>query len=70
MLAAGLSGYRRPLRDFLTVAALAAVLTLLITVVVSRLSGVSTGMTEPIINRSIAGFLASAITNRLGSKRA
>ncbi len=68
MLAAWLSGYRRPLKDFLTVAELAAILTLLITIIVSRLSGVSTGLVEPIVNRSAAGWLAALITNRATSK--
>lgn len=67
-LAAALSGFRRPLKDLLTVVAFASLLTLLITVVVSRLSGISTGLIEPIINRSIAGWLAAAITNRLSAK--
>ena len=69
LLAATISGYRRPLGDFLTVAALAAILTLTITLVVTRLSGISTGLAEPILNRSIAGGLAAAITNRLAARR-
>lgn len=67
VLAAGFSGYRRPLKDLLVVAALASILTLLITVVVSRLSGVSTGLVEPIINRSAAGWLAAMLTNRVNA---
>ena len=69
LLAGGFSGYRRPLGVFLTVAALAALLTLTITLVVTRLSGVSTGLAEPILNRAIAGGLAAAITNRLAARR-
>ena len=68
VLAAGFSGFRRPLKDFLTVAALASILTLLITIVVSRLSGISTGLIEPIINRSIAGWLAATFMNRMTAK--
>jgi len=68
-LAAALSGYRRPFEDFLVIATLAAILTLLITAVVSRLSGVSTGLVEPIINRSVAGWLAATLTNRVTAKR-
>ena len=55
--------------SFLTVAALAAILTLTITLVVTGLTGVSTGLAEPILNRSIAGGLAAAITNWLAAKR-
>ena len=68
-LAAGLSGFRRPFKDFLTVAALASILTLLVTIVVSRLSGISTGLAEPIFNRSVAGWLAASLTNRLTAKQ-
>jgi hypothetical protein len=68
MLAAAFSGFRHPLRDLLTVAALASILTLLITVVVTRVTGVSTGLAEPILNRSIAGWLGALITNRVSRR--
>src|SRR5262245_44191218 len=58
-LAASCSGYRRPLKSFLTVAALAAILTLVLTLAVNRLTGVTTGVVEPIFNRLAAGWLAA-----------
>ena len=42
-----------------------ALLTLLITVVLNRLSGVTTGLAEPILNRSVAAWLAGAMTNQV-----
>jgi hypothetical protein len=65
LLAGLLSGYRRPLALLFRVAVLTSVLTLLITVVVTRISGISTGLVEPIINRSVAGWLAATIMNRV-----
>lgn len=65
ILAAGISGFRRPLRDFWTVALLSAVLTLVVTIVVTRLTGINTGLAEPIFNRSLAGLLAALVTNRV-----
>lgn len=64
VLAALISGYRRP-KEFFLVIILAVVLTLLIVLVFSRLTGISTGLLEPIFNRSLAGLLAATITNIL-----
>jgi hypothetical protein len=50
VLAAWLCGYRRP-REWITAAVALAVLTVGLTVVVSRLTGVATGLLEPIFNR-------------------
>lgn len=69
LLAAAFSGFRRPPRDLWTVAALASILTLLITAVVTRLTGVSTDLAEPILNRSIAGWLSAWIANRVSTRR-
>ena len=69
VLAAWISGFRRPPRDLWTVAALASVLTLLVTAVVTRITGINTGLVEPIINRSAAGWLAAVITNRIAAPR-
>ncbi len=69
-LAAILSGYRRTPGMVLMVALLAAALTLVITLSVNRLTGINTGLLEPIINRSVAGWLAAALTNRLTPDRA
>lgn len=66
-LATWVCGYRKP-KEFALLALLASVLTAGISILVGRLTGVSTGMVEPIINRSIAGFLAAAITNRVLAK--
>jgi hypothetical protein len=65
LLAALLSGYRRPFSLLFRLAVLTSILTLLITLVVTRISGVSTGLAEPVFNRSIAGWLAATIINRL-----
>jgi hypothetical protein len=69
LLAAAISGFRRPPRDLWTVAALASILTLMITAVVTRLTGVSTGLAEPILNRSIAGWLSAWIASRVSTRR-
>jgi hypothetical protein len=68
-LATWVCGYRKP-KEFALLALLASVLTAGISMLVGRLTGVSTGMIEPIINRSIAGFLAAEITNRVVAKAA
>jgi hypothetical protein len=69
LLAAAFSEFRRPPRDLWTVVALASILTLMITAVVTRLTGVSTGLAEPLLNRSIAGWLAARIANRVSTRR-
>ena len=66
LLAAWLSGYRRPARDLATVAVLTALLTVAITLGVNRLTGIATGLVEPMINRTLAGTLAAALVNRRG----
>ncbi len=68
LLAAACSDYRRSLRDFCTVAALTSVLTLVITLIVTGLTGISTGLAEPILNRSFAGALGALTTNRLSAQ--
>lgn len=60
LLASWLAGCRRPKRLAL-LAIVTSVLTLAITVVVTRLSGVNTGLAEPLLNRGLAGFLAAMI---------
>jgi len=70
LLVAWICGYRRP-KELVAVALLLSVLTLGLTVTFGRLTGVSTGMVEPIIVRTLAGFLAGMIavwqTNRTQS---
>jgi hypothetical protein len=63
IFAALLAGYRRR-REFIVIVILTAVLTQAITLLYIRLTGISTGLIEPLINRSLAGFLAATITNR------
>jgi len=63
-LATWVCGYRKP-KEFALLALLASVLTAGISMLVGRLTGINTGMIEPIINRFIAGFLAAEITNRV-----
>lgn len=64
VLAAWLLGYRG-WRRFIVLVGLTVVLTLVITAIVTRLTGVSIGLVEPLINRSLAGFLAAMATSRL-----
>lgn len=61
LLAALLAGGRR-IKPFLLLLFLTIVLTVVVTMVVTRLTGKSIGLTEPLISRSIAGFLAALIT--------
>jgi len=67
LLVAWICGYRRP-KELVAVAVLLSVLTLGLTVTFGRITGVSTGMLEPIIVRTLAGFIAGMIavwqTNR------
>lgn len=67
VVAALSSGYRQPKECFLVII-LTVVLTLLIVVIFGRVTGISTGLLAPIILRSLAGFLAAAITNRVVPK--
>jgi hypothetical protein len=64
VLAAWIGGYRRP-KGFAVVVVLTALLTLGITLAANALTGIRTGMAEPILTRSLAGLLGAAITNRL-----
>jgi hypothetical protein len=64
VLAAWIGGYRQP-KTFVINVALTAVLTLGITLAASALTGIGTGMVEPIITRSLAGLFGAALTNRL-----
>jgi hypothetical protein len=57
LLVAWICGYRCP-KELIVVAVLLSALTLALTVIFGKLTGVSTGMTEPIIVRSLAGYLA------------
>lgn len=66
LLAAWATGRRRP-RALIVLAVLLSVLTLGLTLIAGRLTGVSTGMAEPLIVRALAGFLAGLIFNRLPS---
>jgi hypothetical protein len=56
-LAAWLFGYRRP-RSFLALAGLTAITTLVLTAIAGRLTGVRTGLAEPIVVRTLSGFVA------------
>jgi len=66
VLAALIGGFRRP-KVFAINVVLTAALTLGITLVANALTGIHTGMIEPIISRSVAGLLGAEITNRLAS---
>ena len=68
LLVAWICGYRRP-KELMAVAVLLSVLTLGLTVLLGRLSGVSTGMLEPILVRTLAGFLAGTLAVWLTGRR-
>lgn len=64
ILAALLAGYRGR-KELIILVILTAVFTVAITLSVNRITGISTGLVEPVINRSVAGFLAAVLTNRI-----
>lgn len=64
VLAALLAGYRGR-KELVMLVILTAVFTVALTLAVNRITGISTGLVEPIINRSIAGFMAAVMTNRI-----
>lgn len=61
LLAAWMTG-RRQVRELLPLASLLSVLTLLLTLAAGRMTGVRTGMAEPVIVRFAAGLLAGLLT--------
>jgi hypothetical protein len=67
VLAAWIAGYRRP-KEWIILAILASVLTLGLTLLACRITGISTGLAEPIVVRTLAGFLAGTITNRVAAE--
>ncbi len=67
LLAAWFAGYRAR-REFLVLAGLTAVLTVIVTLTVTHFTGVSTGLREPLINRPIAAALAALLTRHLFPK--
>lgn len=67
VLAALITGYRRP-KEFFLLILLTVVLTLFMVLVFGRLTGISTGLLAPIVIRSLAGFLAATLTNRVVPK--
>jgi hypothetical protein len=66
VVAAWFGGYRRP-KILTTNVLLTAALTLGTTLAANALTGIHTGIAEPMITRSLAGLLGAAITNRLAS---
>lgn len=64
LVTAWLSGYRHP-RALMTVAFSLAALTLLLTVLVNRLTGISTGLLEPLVNRTLAGLAVGLFARRI-----
>lgn len=68
-LSAWICGYRR-FKAILVISAWLSALTLILTMVIGKLTGISTGMVEPVFHRGLAGLLAGVIGNRcLASKR-
>ncbi|MDO8543616.1 MAG: hypothetical protein Q7S40_24505 [Opitutaceae bacterium] len=63
MLAVWIAGYRSR-KQFVVLAGLTALLSVIVTLTVTHFTGVSTGLREPLINRPIAGFLAAVMVNR------
>jgi hypothetical protein len=68
LLAAWAIGRRR-LRELLLLALLLSALTLVLTLAAGRLTGVKTGIVEPLIVRAAAGFLAGLVTAPRGRSR-
>jgi hypothetical protein len=68
VMAARIAGYRAG-RGLFLLAGWTAVLTLGVTLLVTHFTGVSTGLTEPLINRPVAAFLAAVIANRILRRR-
>ncbi|MCL5270791.1 MAG: hypothetical protein M1457_09650 [bacterium] len=64
LLAAWLTGYRH-LKPLLVAAWLACLLTLILSVAANRLTGIKTGLIEPILTRLTAGFLAALATIKI-----
>ena len=64
LLAALISGYRKP-KALLTVVVLTAAITVAVTLTFINITGISTGLIEPAINRLTAGLLAGLAANRL-----
>jgi hypothetical protein len=64
ILAALISGYRKP-KALLTIVVLTAVITVAVTHAFIKITGISIGLIEPMINRLVAGVLAGFATNRL-----
>ena len=63
-MAAWIGGYQRP-KALVINAALTAGMTLGITLAANALTGIHTGLAEPIITRFLAGLLGAVIANRL-----
>lgn len=64
ILAALASGYRKP-KAFVTIVVLTAIITVAVTHAFIKITGISAGLVEPMINRLVAGVLAGFATNRL-----
>lgn len=62
--AAWMCGYARP-RAFVFAVAGTVLLTLVLVVGFGRLTGISTGLGPPVVLRSLAGFLAALLANRV-----
>lgn len=68
LLAPLVCGYRRP-KGYAVAALSTAVLTVAITRATNVLTGIDTGVVEPIVTRSIAGFLGALIAGRVAPPR-
>lgn len=64
LAAAWFCGYRRG-RELLPLAMTTVLFTLLLVMVFNRLTGITTGLLEPILVRTAAGILAAWLINRL-----
>lgn len=59
---------RKSIKRFFYLFILTAILTFVVTLIFVRITGVQTGFVEPIINRSIAGFLAFILAEKFARK--
>ncbi len=62
--AALICSYRRP-REFIVVAIATVFLTLVFVMLFGRLTGISTGIVPPIVLRTLAGWLAAGLANKV-----
>jgi hypothetical protein len=69
LLASWLCGYRKP-NTLFPLAVLTTALTIVITLAMARITGITTGLPAPILTRLLAGFLSAWIIHRKPNQQA